>query len=199
MGQEIKCVAHFGGRSGQGEALLESTEILFRGEFRLKISFTSMKEVKAAAGELRVNTADGMAVFELGDQAEKWRDKILNPKSLVEKLGVKPGERIVLHGAVEKNFRESLKAHGAKIGGKTDSPWIFLGAEELGDLADVKKLARDLQGAAALWIVYPKGQERITESDVRSAGLKAGLTVVKVVCFSATHTALKLVIPKSKR
>ena len=39
----------------------------------------------------------------------------------------------------------------------------------------------------------------ITESDVRSSGVKAGLTDIKVASFSSTHTALKFVIPKSKR
>ncbi len=112
---------------------------------------------------------------------------------------MKPGERVVLHGSFDKNFRESLKKHGAKIGSKVDSPWIFLGAEEQGELAVVKKLAKDLQGAAALWIVYPKGHKAITESDVRGAGLKAGLVDVKVASFSVTHTALKFVIPKTKR
>jgi len=34
---------------------------------------------------------------------------------------------------------------------------------------------------------------------VRSAGLKAGLVDIKVVSFSATHTALKFVLPKAKR
>ena len=56
-----------------------------------------------------------------------------------------------------------------------------------------------MRGAAALWIVYPKGQKRITENDVLSAGRKVGLKDVKVVGFSATHTALKFVIPLSKR
>ncbi len=199
MGQEIACEANFGGKSVRGRALLETTEILFRGEARLKIPFTAIKEVKVSNGELRVNTADGLVIFDLGDKAEKWRDKILNPKSLVEKLGVKPGDRVVLHGSFEKSFRESLKKHGAKIGSKVDSPWIFLGAEEQGELANVKKLAKDLQGAAALWVAYPRGQKAITENDVRRAGLKAGLVDVKVASFSNTHTALKFVIPKEKR
>jgi hypothetical protein len=47
--------------------------------------------------------------------------------------------------------------------------------------------------------VYRKGQKSITETDVRSAGLQAGLVDIKVVSFSATHTALKFVVPKSKR
>jgi hypothetical protein len=51
----------------------------------------------------------------------------------------------------------------------------------------------------ALWIIYPKGQKSVSESHVRSAGLKSGLTDIKVANFSSTHTALKFVIPKAKR
>ena len=54
-------------------------------------------------------------------------------------------------------------------------------------------------GAMALWIIYPKGQQHITEGDVFAAGHKVGLTDIKVVGFSATHTALKFVIPVKKR
>ncbi len=51
----------------------------------------------------------------------------------------------------------------------------------------------------ALWVVYPKGQKHITENDVMAAAKSAGLVDVKVVSFSETHTALKLMIPLSHR
>jgi hypothetical protein len=47
--------------------------------------------------------------------------------------------------------------------------------------------------------VYPKGKKEITEGDVLGAGRKAGLKDVKVVGFSATHTALKFVVAVEKR
>ena len=56
-----------------------------------------------------------------------------------------------------------------------------------------------MKGAAALWIVYPKGQKQITENDVLGAGRKIGLKDVKVVGFSSTRTALKFVIPLAER
>ena len=199
MGQEIACIAHFDGKSARGKALLETAEILFRGEMRLRIPFSSIKEVAATEGGLRVKTAEGVAVFELGDKAEKWREKILHPKPLIEKLGVRPGEAVSLHGTFEKGFRDDLKKYGAKMGTGAGAPWVFLAANEVRELASIKKMAKGLQGAAALWIVYPKGQKSITEHDVRGAGLKAGLVDVKVAGFSATHTALKFVVPKTKR
>lgn len=199
MGQEIACVAHFGGKTVRGKALLETAELLFRGEARLKIPFNSIQELKVSDGALRVKTADGVAAFQLGDTAEKWRDKILNPKSLVEKLGVKSGNLVTLRGTFDKSFRDNLIKHGAELSAAANAPWIFLMAEASRELAAVKMLAQGMQGATALWIVYPKGQKNITEQQVRAAGLKAGLTDVKVAKFSDTHTALKFVIPKSKR
>lgn len=199
MGQEIVCRVRFDGKSSSGKALLESKEILFRGDFRLQIPFATIREIKAANGQLRIKTRDGDALFELGDRAEKWRDKILDPKSLIEKLGVKPGDQVILRGTFDKEFPASLKKHGARIGRADHAPWIFFHARVRGDLGKVKAIADRLAGTTALWLVYPKGQKTITEGDVREAGLKLGLKDVKVVSFSNTHTALKFVLPKNQR
>jgi len=40
---------------------------------------------------LRIEFPEGTAIFELGPRAQKWAEKILHPKSLLDKLGVKPG------------------------------------------------------------------------------------------------------------
>jgi hypothetical protein len=202
MGNELACTLRYGGKAYAGKALLETSEILFRGETRLKIAFSSITRASAKDAELHIRTASGLAIFELGPQAENWHHKITHPKSLVEKLGVKSGEAVVLEGKFSRDFQTDLKRHGAAlVRAKTNSfpPWIFLAAEAAADLGRVPAAAKRLQGAAALWIVYPKGQKTITESQVRSAGLQSGLTDVKVTRFSPTHTALKFVIPKSRR
>jgi len=56
-----------------------------------------------------------------------------------------------------------------------------------------------LSSAGALWIVYPKGKQAIKEQQVLDAGKAAGLVDIKIVSFSATHTALKFVRPKATR
>jgi len=202
MGNELVCKLRCDGRSYFGKALLETSEILFRGDTRLKIAISSIKAIQAKDGELHVRTSDGLVVLELGESAEKWLKKIVNPKSRIEKLGVKPGESVTLEGKFSRDFLDDLKNQGATIArAKTTlrTPWIFLAAEALQDLRRVGAIARAMQGAMALWVVYPKGQKSVTESDVRSAGLKSGLTDIKVASFSGTHTALKFVIPKAKR
>ncbi len=202
MGNEVKCTAWLGKQKSEGKALLETSEILFRGEFRLKIPFSTIKSAKAVDGELRLQTAEGTAVFELGAAAEKWRDRILHPKSRIEKLGVKPGAKVSLLGEFDPDFLNELGKLTKSVNkGKVaaDSEWIFFAADSKEGLSALPRLSKSLKGAAALWIVYPKGQKHITENDVLAAGRKAGLKDVKVVGFSATHTALKFVIPVSRR
>ena len=202
MGNELKCMVSFGEQRSEGKALLETSEIVFRGGFRLKIPFSTIKSAKAVDGGLRLQTAEGLAVFHLGAAAEKWCDKILHPKSRIEKLGVKPGARVSLFGSFDGEFLAELGALAKSVtNGKitVDSECVFFAASSKEDLGALPKISKSLQGAAALWIVYPKGQKHITENDVLAAGRKTGLKDVKVVGFSATHTALKFVIPLSKR
>ena len=199
MGNEAACKLRYEGKTFSGKALLETSEILFRGERRLKIPFATITKLQARDGELHVQTKEGLAVFAIGAPAEKWRDKIAKPKTLIEKLGVKAGETVSLIGEFPEDFVASLKKHGATIGQNKEASWHFLAGESKKDLQGVKGVASGLKGAAAVWIVYPKGKTAITEADVRSSGLSAGLTDIKVASFSPTHTALKFVVPKAKR
>ena len=202
MGNEVSCEVRFGKQKSAGKALLETSEILFRGEFRLKIPFSTIKSAKAVDGELRLQTAEGLAVFHLGAAAEKWRDKILHPKSRIEKLGVKADAKVSLLGDFDAGFLSEIgKLTESVSKGKVapDSEWIFFAADSKEDLGALPKVSKSMKGAAALCIVYPKGQKQITENDVLAAGRKSGLKDVKVVGFSSAHTALKFVIPVSRR
>ena len=161
-----------------------------------------MRDVKAANGELRVATNDGVLTFEVGAAAEKWREKILHPKTRAEKLAVKPGTRVRLLGEFEASFVKELQGASAEIfqaANVANVDQTFFAADGKSTLAAIAKLARKMKDSEALWIVYPKGRKDVTETDVIAAGRKAGLKDVKVVGFSSTHTALKFVIPLEKR
>jgi hypothetical protein len=202
MGRELLCNIRAGGKAARGKALLETNEIIFRGDLRLKIPFASLKSVVARNGELHLQWAEDSAVFELGKQAEKWAHKILHPKSTAEKLGIKPGLVISAITMGDDNFVKDLRAQSKSFSDfkalKT-SDLIFFGASKAGELTRVKRLVPSLASAGALWIVYPKGRLEITELQVLNAGRAARLVDVKVVSFSPTHTALKFVRPKAKR
>ena len=203
MGNEAKCVARIDGKRDEGKALLETSELIFRGaECRVKITFADMKSVAAEDGELQIRTKGGTFAFALGSAAEKWRERILQPKTRVEKLGVKAGIRVAVIGDMSAEFAKELKQNrvvitngNANAGGEL----VFWFVNDKSGLSAAGKTAKKVKVAAGLWIVYPKGKKEITEGDVLSAGRKAGLKDVKVVGFSATHTALKFVVPVEKR
>jgi len=201
MGSELLCRIRSGGRTASGKALLETGEIIFRGDFRLKISFALLKSVTARNGELRLKWGSESAVFELGEQAETWAYKILHPKSTAEKLGIKPGLVISAIAMSDGSFAKDLRSQSKSFSDSKalkDSDLIFFGTSRASELTGIGRLRPSLAGAGALWIVYPKGRQEITELQVLNAGRAAGLVDVKVVRFSDTHTALKFVRPKAK-
>ncbi len=200
MGAEIKCRVIFGGQTSEGKALLETNEIIFRGDFRLKIALKEIKKLKASKDELRILFPKGEAIFVLGAQTAKWAQQILHPKSVIEKIGVRNGAKAVVINVSDKDFLEKLGAvatisdrlaHNCEV--------IFFGAEAADDLKRVPALVKAMAPDGALWIIYTKGVQVIREIDVLMAGRKAGLKDIKVVGFSGTHTALKFVIPVSER
>src|ERR1700726_1398157 len=109
MGSAVKSRVRFGKQESEGKVLLETSEIIFRGDFRLKIPFATIQTVKVMGDDLELGTAEGVAIFELGAAtAAKWREKILHPKTRIEKLGIKPGTKVSLTG-FENHDEEFVK------------------------------------------------------------------------------------------
>jgi hypothetical protein len=204
MGREAVCTVRFAGKSAAGKALLETREVVFRGaSLRLTIPFDRIQRVEAKGGALTLKTADGLAVFELGAQAEAWAKRIANPPGRLEKLGVKPGAKVSVVGPVEPAFLEELHARTEAVWQgrpRPGSDLIFFAAEGPADLDRLATLKKSLQPAGALWVLRQKGPSaRVSEAAVMAAGRAAGLVDTKVVAFSATHTAERLVIPVAQR
>jgi hypothetical protein len=200
MGQELACTLRLGDRALAGKAYLQTDHLLFRGEERLKLMFKDLTGVSAVGGVLTVEYPGGPALFELGQAAGKWAEKILHPPSRADKLGLKPGASVRLIGPMEDDFVRELQERGLTIvQGHSRADLVFLAAARKSDLTRVPKARDALQPNGALWILYPKGVPEIREIEVIDAGRAAGLKDVKVASFSPTHTALKFVIPVASR
>jgi hypothetical protein len=191
MGQELACRMQYQQRSLAGTAYLETDHILFRGDERVKIPLKDLQSVTAANGVLTLEFAGGRAALELGAAAAKWAQKILHPPTRAHKLGVKPGLTVRLIGEFDADFLEELRETTPIAKGRADL--VFFVAAETKALHRIPKLLSALKPTGALWVVYPKGVPQIREVEVIHAGRAAGLKDVKVVSFSATHTALKFV------
>jgi hypothetical protein len=79
MGLEATCEVKYGRQASSGKARLEQKELLFKGDFRLKIPLTAAR-AEASKGALRVEWPEGVATFALGRDAEKWALKIRYPR-----------------------------------------------------------------------------------------------------------------------
>jgi hypothetical protein len=123
-------------------------------------------------------------------------------RSLLDKLGVKPGQRILILDILDASFLNEIKPFSptfaeTKPAGGLDL--IFLGAEDKDALKQLARLRKCIVKNGGVWVVYPKGKKHIREIDVIAAGKSAGLTDNKVCSFSVTHTALRFVIPVAQR
>jgi hypothetical protein len=124
---------------------------------------------------------------------------------LLDKLGVRPGMRIAIVGAVDPDgsFRAQLadRSSDVTVGPpKADTDLVFLAADSHAELADLAALRKRIRPAGAIWVVSRKGRAAtIRDVEVIAAAKDAGLVDNKVVSFSPTHTSLRLVIPVALR
>jgi hypothetical protein len=123
-------------------------------------------------------------------------------RSLLDKLGVKCGHAIAVLGIEDSSFLKDLAQLVPDFSSekpRSGSDIVFLSAENLKSLQQIKTLIPAIKKNGAIWVVYPKGQSHIRERDVLAAGKSAGLTDNKVCRFSETHTALRFMIPLVRR
>jgi hypothetical protein len=207
MGLEARCDATLGPGHAQrssGRAQLETTELTFRGDFRVRVPLAEIQRLDVDGETLSVRWPGGTLSLRLGAAAApRWAEKIRHPPSRLDKLGVKPSSRAAVMGALDDAFVDELAARAAAVAtGAPAGPvdLVFYAVSKRSDLARLRPLARLIQPDGALWIVRPKGGAAgVGEQDVRAAARAAGLVDVKVAAFSASHTADKYVIPVAAR
>jgi hypothetical protein len=128
---------------------------------------------------------------------------------LLDKLGVRPGMRIAIVGALQEEkddaayFRSQLEERTSDITDgtpKSDTDLVFLSADTTDELAALARLRPALKPNGAIWVVSRKGKAAtLRDVEVISAALDNDLVDNKVVSFSPTRTALRLVIPVALR
>lgn len=202
MGREAKCRAVIGRWKGEGKVLLETDDLIFRGDHRLVVP---RKEIRSAVAEgdwLRIEYPRGTAGFEVGRNADRWARDILHPKSRIDKMDVKPDSRVAAVAMRDDDFIEELLARATAVAsrlGRGPYDLVFYRADQPAALARLETLRDRIEQNGAIWIVTPKGRPELGHGPVVAAAKRAGLVDVKTARYSDTHTALKLVIPKAER
>ena len=202
MGAEARTTLKIGRQSYDGMALLETDELRFRGDTRMRIALRDVSAVSAKDGTLRVEHANGVACFVLGDVAESWAEKIRSPRTLADKLGVKRGMQVAVIDVEDREILDDLEAKGATlvIGSvPQDVMMVLFRVVRPSQLATLGAMTSRIARNGAIWVVHPRGDASVADTIIFAAARDAGLTYTKVVRFSERDTAEKLVIPRTAR
>src|SRR5436309_14898332 len=126
MGREARCRVRTAGQDAPATALLETDEVIVRTPFRLTIPRSDITSARVEQDWLEIEHPGGRISIELGErEAAKWAHDIANPKTLADKLGVKPGQRVRMVGDVPA---ELAGAGTAVASGEADV--VFLRIEQ---------------------------------------------------------------------
>jgi hypothetical protein len=202
MGLEAKCEGRVGGRWQDGRARLEEKEIVFRGDKRVRAPLDLLKDVRVKDGVLAFRFGGEDLALRLGAQAAKWAERILHPPSRLDKLGVKPGQRVCVVGLDDAAFLKELTLRGAVVTSNRTvegADMVFFSCPSRADLRRLPALARAIDPAGAIWVLWPKGVKEMREQDIRDVMNPPGLVDVKVVSFSDALSGLKLMIRRELR
>src|SRR5690348_1976988 len=122
MGKEAECEASFSwvsrGKRVRGKALLETDTIVFRGDVKVTLARADIEEAGSHDGVLHLRTKAGDAQLTLGAaQADRWAKAILEPPTLISKLGVKAGMRVAVLGDLDEAFLDALAEVAEDVAG----------------------------------------------------------------------------------
>jgi Protein of unknown function (DUF3052) len=122
---------------------------------------------------------------------------------LLDKLGIRPGMRVALIDIDDDGFRGLLAGRTSDVTEgwpMPDTDIVLLGADSMAGLAALTEVATRIRPNGAIWVVSRKGKAAtLRDVEVIEAAKASGLVDNKVASFSATHTALRLVIPVALR
>ena len=195
MGKEATVTAEFPDGPDEGRLQYEPPKLIFRGRARRVFEGAALAGAHAEGAELVV---DG-ARFALGEKAAaSWADAILNPRTRMRKIGVKPGMRAGVLGVDDAALAGELASAGAVLADGDGLDLLFYAADSAEALARIGDLVPRLAERGALWVVSRKGAAAtIRDTDVMRAAKACGLSDNKVVAFSDTHTSLRFVRRRS--
>jgi hypothetical protein len=200
MGREAICKCTFEGTTSKVKALLESEELILRGDFHLRAPLHALHHVRVESASLCFNLDSGSVRLDLGAAtAKSWAKKIKSPPpSLADKLGLTGKTVRTIGGPVTDRALDSALTSAARI--STRNPDLILSCVDTPEsLASTLREAKaQLARSIPIWLVYRKGPGHpLNEAAIRTTLRAQGLMDTKVASVSEFLTALRFNRPKS--
>ncbi|HEY1586620.1 MAG TPA: hypothetical protein VGH63_13090, partial [Polyangia bacterium] len=142
--------------------LLETDELVVRGEARVRVPRASFERVTARAGVVTVTSPLAIVTLTLGvPAATKWRTKLEEaPKRLIDKLDVKPNAKVWLLGVSDEALLSQLRERtnamnvtSARSASTCDV--VFVQVDSAAQLGRIDKAAAAIADHGAIWVVHP--------------------------------------------
>ncbi len=196
MGREAECNCECNGAHSRVKALIEPPELILRGELRRRIPFSALKRVRAEGEALRFTSGSESFSLAVGSATvQKWVKALTTPPpTLARKLGITGETAVRMIGTADDDaLRAALSC--AKAVADNNADLILARVNSSAELATaLRAAAKQLASRVPIWFIYPKGRgQALTENDVRSTALAAGIVDTKVCAVSAALTALRFV------
>lgn len=198
MGLEARCSCRWGDEAGEVKALLESRELILRGDLRRTIPIGAISDVRIDGDILFVKAGADQIALDLGAAtAAKWAKKIETPPpSLAQKLGLGPVRAMVIGDIADTALLEALAGHRA---GQPGEAGLSLAVVEDADGLEWARLAHEAaQVPGPIWIAYRKGPRvAFGDNQVRAHMRAAGYADNKVSAVSDILSATRYAARKA--
>jgi hypothetical protein len=103
-------VVFAGGRSHQCNVHLEPTAIVCRGALAREFALATLRDLAVDGARLTFAVGKERIAIELGRSAATWLDRIRNPRSRVQKLGLAAGMKVCVLGQAEADAVAEIAA-----------------------------------------------------------------------------------------
>lgn len=184
MGREALCAARWGAKTGEVKALLETFDLILRGDLKRKALISDLKSVRVDGDDLCFKVGRESVALTLGAKdAASWAMKIATPPpSLADKLGLKDDAKALVIGPVKDTaLAAALKGATTKAPAKAVMALAVVENEK-----DLTAAIRVCPAGVPIWIVHRKGKAaRFGEAPVRAAMRAKGFMDTKVSAVSA--------------
>jgi hypothetical protein len=194
MGREAICKCDWAGTTATVKVLLESTDLVVRGEIRKRVSISGLRNVEVQSGWLRFNASgDQVQIFLGAPAAEKWAIAIkAPPPSLARKLGITNESVVRTIGSINDKTLNAALAEAAQISAiRPDMMVAYVDTPESLNAA-LRAGKPQMLKSIPIWFVYPKGPGHpLNESTIRSLLRNNGMVDTKVASVSSQLTALR--------
>jgi hypothetical protein len=196
MGREALTWAEVGGEAGDVRALLESTELILRGDVRRRFPRDRLARVRVEGDRLRFDCCGEAVALQLGATvAHRWAEAIAKPApSLRAKLGLAAGARALRVGAFDDAALESALA-GVLVDAVETADMIIACISGPADL-DAALAIHTAYPALPLWVIHPKGKGvAFGDGEIRAVLRARGFRDTKSCAVSERLTASRYAVP----